>query len=340
MGIFDTLAVCSIYGPVFKAIEERLKDRYRIPLQKHLGKIEKPVENFTIDPSLGGVIPALGGPRQHTIAASSRTPLVEGRTVLQGVTFAPASFQCLLELFREARDPNGERAFDYHPLKAAPQGGTLVSFLNYAEMLAYGDLLGLSYDQTKVGLTKATEKKAWGFREIALPSSFQVGPAEYVGTKPLPGQEKFSMKFGQAPGTYARRIDITSLHVALTPEACNIHIDNVGFVLRGPKSMAGMTPDFLQHLVNELLWKSIAMEAWKDSPSGLWVIEHLSIILPSSDNRYAPMLGLQLDKGNFQLSLALTVGCKCLPEENLTLEERIVPIREGSSIGVGFKVTF
>jgi hypothetical protein len=132
------------------------------------------------------------------------------------------------------------------------------------EQVAYGDLLGLSYDQTKVGLTKATEERAWGFREIADTYNIEVGPVEAAGTMTYSGENRHIVKFGQAPAAYRRKVDITSLHVALTPAACNIHIDNVGFVLRGSRSMVGLDPDFVQHLVNELLLKTILRD---------WLIE-------------------------------------------------------------------
>jgi hypothetical protein len=212
------------------------------------------------------------------------------------------------------------------------------------EQVAYGDLLGLSYDQTKVGLTKATEERAWGFREIADTYNIEVGPVEAAGTMTYSGENRHIVKFGQAPAAYRRKVDITSLHVALTPAACNIHIDNVGFVLRGSRSMVGLDPDFVQHLVNELLLKTILrdwlIEKYGDTSTAVWAVEHLSVMLPSSDMHYAPSGGVKLDVGTTQLSVAFTMGCKCLQSEKLTLDERIVPIPEGWSIGAGLRKDF
>jgi len=132
--------------------------------------------------------------------------------------------------------------------------------------------------------------------------------------------------------------------VALTPAACNIHIDNVGFVLRGPRSVVGLDPDFVQHLVNELLWKSLLrdwlIEKYGSSAAAVWAVEHLSLMLPSSDTRYAPTAGIKLDLGTAQLTAAFPMGCKCLQSERLTLEERVVPIPDGHSIGFGFRKDF
>jgi hypothetical protein len=332
------------YGPVFNAIERRLRERYHISIRDHLGEVVIQEATGTFDPSMGGAFPSLGGPRQKTLPGSvKRGKFLEGKTILQGITFPPKDFQLLLELFRGAANSRSEPAFHYHPLKPAPGGGTIANFLNKAEQLAYGDLLGLSYDQTTVGLTKATEQRAWGFREIADTYNTEVGPVQ-AATTSYPGENRHILKFGQTPAAYRREVDITSLHVALTPAACNIHIDDVGFVLRGPRSVVGLDPDFVQHLVNELVWKSILrdwlIEKYGSSAAAVWAVEHLSIMLPSSDSRYAPTAGIKLDLGTAQLTAAFTMDCKCLQSERLTLEERLVPIPDGRSIGFGFRKDF
>jgi hypothetical protein len=332
------------YGPVFNAVAGRLRERYRISIGDYLGEVVIPEATGTIDPSMGGVFRSLGGPREKTLAGSvKRGKFLEGKTILQGITFPPSDFQRLLEVFRGAVNKKGESAFHYHPLKPVPGGGIIANLLNKAEQVAYGDLLGLSYDQTTVGLTKATEQRAWGFREIADSYNIEVGPVQ-AATTSYAGANRHSLKFGQIPATYARQIDITSLHVALTPAACNIHIDNVGFVLRGPRSVVGLDPDFVQHLVNELLWKSLLRDwligKYGDSSTAVWAVEHLSLMLLSSDTHYAPTAGIKLDLGSAQLTAAFTMGCKCLQSERITLEERVVPIPDGHSIGFGFTKQF
>jgi hypothetical protein len=335
---------CSVYGKVFTAIDGRLKERYRIAIREHLGEMVIPEATGQFDPSMGGAFPSLGGPREKTLPGSvKRGKFLEGKTVLQGITFPPSNFQLLLDLFRNVTNSRGESAFNYHPLKPAPGGGIIANLLNKGEQLAYGDLLGLSYDQTTVGLTKATEQRAWGFREIADSYNVEVGPVQ-AATTSYSGENRHILKFGQTPAAFARQVDITSLHVALTPAACNIHIDDVGFVLRGPRSVVGLDPDFVQHLVNELLWKSILRDwligKYGSSAASVWAVEHLSLMLPSSDRRYAPSAGLKLDIGSAQLTAAFTMGCKCLQSERLTLEERVVPIPDGNSIGFGFRKDF
>jgi hypothetical protein len=332
-----------VYGPVFTEIENRLKERYRISIKDHLGEMIVPDVTGKVDPSLGGMVKGLGGPREMTLPGK-RAKFIEGKTVLIGITFPPRNFQELLELFRSALNERGEKAFHYHPLKPAPGGGKIANILDKTEQFVFLNWLGLSYDQTTVGLTKATEMRAWGFREIADSYNTEVGPLEAAGRNTYSGENRHSLRFGQAPAAYARKVDITSLHVALTPAACNIHIDNVGFVLRGPRSAVGLDPDFIQHLVNELVWKTILRDwilgKYGETSKALWAIDHLSLMLPSSDTRYAPMAGVKLDLGSAQLTAAFTLDCKCLQSERLSIDEKIVPIPKGWSVGVGLRKDF
>lgn len=337
-----------VYGTVFHEIDRRLRERYRISIKDHVGDTVVPEQAVPLVGrlELQSKSQQLLRMRQPEVTVPGRVKkgfFIEGKTILQGITFPPKDFPLLLEIFRSASNSKGQNAFHYHPLKPAPGGGIISNILNKAEQIAHGDLLGLSYDQTKVGLTKATEERSWGFREIADTYNTEVSPVQ-MATKVYSGQNKHTIKFGQTPGAYARQVDITSLHVALTPAACNIHIDDVGFVMRGPKSVVGMTPDFIQHIVNELLWKSFLRD-WLISKYGnsaflVSAVEHLSLMLPSSDTRYALMGGLKLDLGTAQFTAAFTWGCKAVDSERLTIDERIVPIPDGWSLGVGFQKRF
>ena len=333
----------TVYGPVFTEIEKRLQERYRISIREHLGEMLVPDVTAKFDPSMGGVYKGLGGPHEMTLPGK-RAKFIEGKTVLIGITFPPKNFQELLEVFRSALNKRGENAFHYHPLKPSPGGGKIATILDKTEQLVFLDWIGLSYDQTKVGLTKATEQRAWGFREIADSYNTELGPLEHARKNTYSGENRHSLRFGQAPAAYARKVDITSLHVALTPAACNIHIDNVGFVLRGPRSVVGLDADFLQHIVNELVWKSILREwivgKYGESAKALWAIDHLSLMLPSTDTRLAPMAGVKLDLGKAQLTAAFTLDCKCLQSEQLSIDEKIVPIPDGWSLGVGLRKDF
>jgi hypothetical protein len=339
-----TIETCSLYGPVFNAIDKRLQERYRIKIKEHLGEMLVPDASGTIDPSLGGQIKGLGGPRETTIPGK-RAKFIEGKTNLIGITFPIRNFQALLDAFREAINKKGEPAFHYHPLKAMPAGGGKIdAFLDKAEQALSLNWLSLSYDQTTVGLSKATEERAWGFREIADSYNIEVGPLEAAGRGTYSGEARHSRRFGQQTAGYARKVDISSLHVAVTPAACNIHIDNMGFVLRGPKNAIGLDADFVQHIVNELLFKTFLRDWLKgkygESSKGVWAVDHIGLMIPNSDLGFTPMVGASLDAGPVQLTAAFTMDCKCLQGHPLTLEERIVPIPDGWSIGGGIKVEF
>src|SRR5882757_2578685 len=99
---------CSVYGKVFTAIDGRLKERYRIAIREHLGEMVIPEATGQFDPSMGGAFPSLGGPREKTLPGSvKRGKFLEGKTVLQGITFPPSDFQLLLDLFRNTTNSRG-----------------------------------------------------------------------------------------------------------------------------------------------------------------------------------------------------------------------------------------
>jgi hypothetical protein len=316
--------------PVFTAIEERLQKRYKISLQKHMNLEEV---KGTIDPSMGGRIPQLKNSLDVTLAPF----LLVGGTVLQGVTFQPANFQALFTAIKEASNSKGENAFHLNRDKDSLLANILQA-----------DLLAISYQQTTVGRSKQTETKAIsGFREIADSYNVTIGPVEAskdptVGPTVADKVDRDGRKYGLSTKTYARRIDITSLHVALNPGACNIHIDDVGFVLRGPQGAIGLDPDFLQHLVNELLLKSKLREKfvakYGESSDAVWAVDHISVVLPSSDVGYMPMVGAKLETEKLAVSAALSFDCKCLPEGRAEMEERFAPRKSGVTFGLGLEV--
>ena len=318
--------------PVFREIEKRLQDRYKISLRKHVAATGA---TGTIDPSLGGRIPGL----KNSLDVTLPPFLIVGDNVLQGVTFQPVDFNELFLAVKGATNSRGEAAFHFND----DRDSLMVNALQL-------DLLSISYQQTTVGRSRETEKKALaGFREVADSYNFKASPVE-VSSDPTAGpgladeMDRNSLKFGFSPKSYARRIDITSVHVALSPEACNIHIDDVGFVLRGPHGAVGLDPDFLQHLVNELLLKSKLREKfvakYGAGSAAVWAVDHISVVLPSSDIKYKPMVGAKLETKRFAVSAAVSFDCKCLPEERVSMEERFVPRKTGVIAGLGFEVKF
>jgi hypothetical protein len=235
-------------------------------------------------------------------------------STLGGINFKPKDFHRIWEAFRNAKNEQGEQAFDYYPLRP----DKLKHFLKSAFSL---DLLDISYLATK----------GFGFREIRDVLQLDGRPLSISDARPgrvAPlWDRRFGARFGVA-GTGNGRMDYTSVHAALSEQACNVHIDDMGFVLRGWDGSGGMSPDFLQHLIDELLWKTFA------APEvSRWLGDHLTINLPSSRTGYAPMLGLTLDLPEEGLSVSATVTfkCKCLPAGQAEIDH----LPDGFSFGVG-----
>jgi hypothetical protein len=77
-------------------------------------------------------------------------------------------------------------------------------------------------------------------------------------------------------------LDLSSFNFAVAADRCNIHVDQIGFVIGRARSEVIVDPDFAQHLVNELLWKSLATKVFPDT-----FVDRVSIMLPSSANEYS-----------------------------------------------------
>jgi hypothetical protein len=298
-------------GRVFHAIDCALR-KYRIHIESHIAE----------DSTEGTIDAGLNLPAQHIPVGRKRPgEVVEGTTTLVGITFRPKNFQLLMAAFRDAVH-DGLPVFHYHPLSGRNMGEQIYNNIIHA------DPLQISYAATKTGMPGHKELRAWGFREIKdLAPPLDDRP---LLTPTVGADRRFGGRF--APPA-ERKIEIKALHAAITPEACNIHIDDAGFVVREPQGMVGMSPDFLQHVLNELVFKTYLRGAL-----GEWVTDHFSVIVPNSDNGYMPTVGIGLDlpEHNLQIGVTFTFGCNCLgARQRITLDESIVPIPSGWSVGAG-----
>ncbi|MBL8234479.1 MAG: hypothetical protein JNL98_38635 [Bryobacterales bacterium] len=228
-----------------------------------------------------------------------------GNTTLEGVYFVAKDHKALTEKLRQAVAAGGDKAFVESGLKGAEE--------HWAIDLSFG----------------ATDGK--GFREIWRPKLSDrplIEPGgRYGGYRMNP-----DMRFGDA----VEPPDYTSLHCAIGSGKCNIHIDEMGFVMTGPDGKLVLNPDFVRHIVDEFLFKTVFrgfMPGWIQRN----VMDRLSLNLPSTpvgfNDRYRlkdQPVGLKLDlkRGeNYRLSIAgsCTAGGKCVRQERavtLTLSGR------------------
>jgi hypothetical protein len=254
----------------------------------------------------------------HVDKKGNRTFRAESST-LGGIFFHAKDFEQLRRELQTTNNSVGERAFDYFSLKP----DKIKHFFTSAFSL---NLLDISYLATK----------GYGFREIWNPFELDDRPLSMADLRPgrvAPLWDKgFGARFGEA-GIGDKRRDITAVHAAILDDICNIHIDDVGFVMRGLGRVGGMTPDFGQHLVDELLWKTyLAPLIWEH------LGEHVTINLPSSRTGYAPSVDITVDlpSQGLSLSVTFTFKCKCLSGGRVEIDA----IPEGYSLGFGLSKTF
>jgi hypothetical protein len=123
---------------------------------------------------------------------------------------------------------------------------------------------------------------------------------------------KWSARFGDS----ITMPNMSSLHCAVAPDICDIHIDEMGFVVEGLDRELALTPDFIRHIIVELWWKT---NARKVLPDGL--VDRLTFVIPSSLNDYS-LFGISLEEQlsrNIKVSLSWTVPLKGDFEYALTL---------------------
>src|SRR5690606_8113836 len=168
-----------------------------------------------------------------------------------------------------------------------------------------------------------------GFREIWR---FKLSKRQLQMTDARPakfGVERMNATFSGNFGDDINLPDFSSLHVAVSEDTkstpartlCNVHIDQTGFVMSGPNKSLVVNPDFLRHLVVELLWKTKLKGKLPD-----WAVDRINLVLPSSHNAFSKV-GISFDtlkSEKYTLSitgacgLAGTGGFECVGTFNLT----------------------
>lgn len=190
---------------------------------------------------------------------NNRSSLNVGSTTLGGVSFKPKRAERLKSLFFAARSLPGDQAFAN--LEATPD--------HWALKISFGNTNGT------------------GFREITrMPLNFAGQNLEESG---------ISRSFGGMFASSSKLPKLTSLHAAVSKDVFSIHIDEMAFVLelKGSDQNYGLSPDFLQHTVNEYFYKEALKGAMPEALG--WFFDHSNIVVPNSRNDYSPRVGMNLE---------------------------------------------
>jgi hypothetical protein len=115
-----------------------------------------------------------------------------------------------------------------------------------------------------------------------------------------------------------REISDISLHCQVGKAEVNIHVDYLGFVWRGPNGESLAGPDAVRHIADELGWGKIVELVGTKSEVAAKVLERVRPVVPSSANKFVPVIGIQYDlirgetsdmRKQWSLSLQWRYGC-------------------------------
>lgn len=199
-------------------------------------------------------------------------PVIAHRNTLDGIDFIVADRQKLINTLRSTKI-DGEKAF---------WEGTGTDWSkHWALALSFGATEGL------------------GYREIFRP---------YFKDRPLlgPGSVPFDSRL--APDV---TVDISALHLAIAnfPKInqirCNVHIDNLTVTMAGLGDQVGLSPSFISHLVNELLFKTKLQGKLPN-----WVLDafDISLLDPTHGFLNAGIGATIVNRKNFKWTLKASVG--------------------------------
>jgi hypothetical protein len=210
-------------------------------------------------------------------------------TTLQGVDFLIKDRQKLLKAFRDARDTTGNPVF--------AEGSK--------EDAKHWERKGIKGDPNQWALKLSFAKtNGIGFREIwrlkLTDRALRLSRVRPPGLRAPELDGRFSGNFGDDTNLP----DFSSLHCGVADDVCNIHIDDMGFVITGPNGEVIVDPDFFRHLVVELLWKTNLRGRIPD-----WAVDRVNFIIPSSPNNYSK-LGVSFDVAKSK-QYRLTVSGSC-----------------------------
>jgi hypothetical protein len=115
-----------------------------------------------------------------------------------------------------------------------------------------------------------------------------------------------------------REVGVPSLHVAVSPDLCSVHIDTFGFVAIGPNGQKYYNPDAIQHILDELVLQD-KFVGWvtKHNRSLGAFLGRVHFVGPSSRNRYRLAAG-----GRFNLKQGVGWSIGIEANKSLSGEKR------------------
>jgi hypothetical protein len=196
--------------------------------------------------------------KDYGVAAATNT--------LDGVTFFPKDWDKLIIALRIAKTAEGFDAF--------AEGQSPERPAHWALDLSMAKTIGKGF--------RETQRLKLSDRPLLSPDPpGRHGPG--LGRDRGQWSDAYSAQFGKDP----EPLDLSSLHFAVAPDRANVHIDETGFVFEGAGGELTVGPNFIQHAVNELIWKT-------ELNLPRWAAEHIDLILPSSANDFS-RLGVTID---------------------------------------------
>jgi len=177
-------------------------------------------------------------------------------TLIEGLEFVPVDVNKLYYELVEARDFTGKKAFT--------------------------DPLEVEYGHWPLKLSMMATKGV-GFREVGR--AFLAEPLKLKEARQPWSRPQIDIGFGsQFGGTQAIKLDISSLHWALKPDLCSVHLDHSGFTIDLDTGEA-VGPDSVQHILDELLLKD--KFAGLFPPKVAKYIRRITFIYPNSHNGFS-----------------------------------------------------
>ena len=216
-----------------------------------------------IDARLKALHPAIDIKEYIDVARPPRNNLFSSleahKSTLDGINFTTSKPRRLSDAFYRAKDGKGKLAFA--SMKEDPKHWAL---------------------KKSFGVTEGT-----GWREIWRPKEHKYSKLQSAGLL----NPELKMRFGSAGLPF----NFSALHCSVNEKTGegNIHIDEAGFVLEVPSGFA-VTPDAYQHIMDELLFKTILRDWLTDHIDHAKlakvvgeVIRRVSIKFPNSFNGFA-----------------------------------------------------